>query len=131
VLPILHLNGYKISNPTVLARIEGEELEQFLRGCGWAPLFVEGDDPDTMHERMATVMESAIEDLRRIQANARDQAGSFSPAMADDRVENRPKAGRDRKSSTGCRSRGPFGRTRYPCWWIRSIRSTSRCSKAG
>jgi xylulose-5-phosphate/fructose-6-phosphate phosphoketolase len=65
VLPILHLNGYKISNPTVLARIEGAELEQFLRGCGWAPLFVEGDDPDTMHERMATAMESAIEDIRR------------------------------------------------------------------
>ncbi|MGO9933883.1 MAG: phosphoketolase, partial [Steroidobacteraceae bacterium] len=71
VLPILHLNGYKISNPTVLARIEHEELEQFLRGCGWAPLFVEGDDPELMHERMATVLESAIEDIRRIQANAR------------------------------------------------------------
>jgi xylulose-5-phosphate/fructose-6-phosphate phosphoketolase len=71
VLPILHLNGYKISNPTVLARIEGEELGQFLRGCGWAPLFVEGDDPDTMHERMATVMEAAIEDIRQIQSSAR------------------------------------------------------------
>jgi xylulose-5-phosphate/fructose-6-phosphate phosphoketolase len=71
VLPILHLNGYKISNPTVLARIEGEELDQFLRGCGWAPLFVEGDDPDTMHERMATVMEAAIEDIRQIQSSAR------------------------------------------------------------
>ena len=71
VLPILHLNGYKISNPTILARIEGEELEQFLRGCGWAPLFVEGDDPDTMHELMATAMEAAIEDIRRIQTTAR------------------------------------------------------------
>jgi xylulose-5-phosphate/fructose-6-phosphate phosphoketolase len=79
VLPILHLNGYKISNPTVLARIEGEELEQFLRGCGWAPLFVEGDDPDTMHERMATVMESAIEDIRRIQANARNKQDPSRP----------------------------------------------------
>ena len=49
VLPILHLNGYKISNPTVLARIEHEELEQFLRGCGWTPYFVEGDEPETMH----------------------------------------------------------------------------------
>jgi xylulose-5-phosphate/fructose-6-phosphate phosphoketolase len=54
VLPILHLNGYKISNPTVLARIEHEELEQFFRGCGWTPYFVEGDDPATMHELMAT-----------------------------------------------------------------------------
>jgi xylulose-5-phosphate/fructose-6-phosphate phosphoketolase len=79
VLPILHLNGYKISNPTVLARIEDEELEQFLRGCGWAPLFVEGDDPDTMHETMATAMESAIEDIQRIQANARREEDSSRP----------------------------------------------------
>src|SRR5471030_400366 len=55
VLPILHLNGYKISNPTVLARIDHDELEQYLRGCGWAPYIVEGDDPATMHELMATV----------------------------------------------------------------------------
>ena len=87
VLPILHLNGYKISNPTVLARIERDELEQFLRGCGWAPLFVEGDDPDMMHERMATAMESAIEDIRRIQAQAREREERVSPPMADDRVE--------------------------------------------
>jgi xylulose-5-phosphate/fructose-6-phosphate phosphoketolase len=79
VLPILHLNGYKISNPTILARIEGEELEQFLRGCGWAPLFVEGDDPDTMHELMATAMESAIEDIRRIQNTARTQKSPARP----------------------------------------------------
>src|ERR1700677_3237099 len=70
VLPILHLNGYKISNPTVLARIEHEELDQFLRGCGWAPLYVEGDDPETMHELMATVMEAAIEEIQRIEASA-------------------------------------------------------------
>src|ERR1035437_2143861 len=73
VLPILHLNGYKISNPTILARIESQELEQFLRGCGWAPLFVEGDDPATMHELMATAMESAIEDINRMQIAARNQ----------------------------------------------------------
>jgi xylulose-5-phosphate/fructose-6-phosphate phosphoketolase len=79
VLPILHLNGYKISNPTVLARIEGEELEQFLRGCGWAPLFVEGDDPEKMHELMATAMESAIEDIRRMQSTARNQKTPTRP----------------------------------------------------
>jgi len=71
VLPILHLNGYKISNPTVLARIEHEELDQFLRGCGWTPHFVEGDDPDTMHQLMAATMENVVEDIRRIQDNAR------------------------------------------------------------
>ncbi len=71
VLPILHLNGYKISNPTVLARIEHDELEQFLRGCGWTPYFVEGDDPATMHELMAAAMDKAIADIRRFQNSAR------------------------------------------------------------
>ena len=79
VLPILHLNGYKISNPTVLARIEGDELEQFLRGCGWSPHFVEGDDPDAMHELMATAMEAAIQDIRRIQVNARGNQDASRP----------------------------------------------------
>jgi xylulose-5-phosphate/fructose-6-phosphate phosphoketolase len=71
VLPILHLNGYKISNPTVLARVEPAELEQFLQGNGWTPYFVEGDDPDTMHQLMAATMDKAIEDIRRIQSHAR------------------------------------------------------------
>ena len=71
VLPILHLNGFKISNPTVLARIEHDELEQFFRGCGWTPYFVEGDDPATMHELMATTLERAIADIRQFQSLAR------------------------------------------------------------
>ena len=57
MLPILHLNGYKIANPTILARIEHEELEQFLRGCGWTPHFVEGRDPGVMHEAMAATLD--------------------------------------------------------------------------
>ena len=61
MLPILHLNGYKISNPTLLARIEPEELEQFLRGCGWTPYFVEGDEPEKMHELMATTLDTAMD----------------------------------------------------------------------
>jgi xylulose-5-phosphate/fructose-6-phosphate phosphoketolase len=72
VLPILHLNGYKISNPTVLARIEHDELEQFLRGCGWDPHFVEGDEPEEMHQLMAGTLDEAIERIRHIQAKARD-----------------------------------------------------------
>ena len=79
VLPILHLNGYKISNPTVLARIEHEELDHFFRGCGWNPLFVEGDDPETMHELMASTLEKAIEDIREIQKNAREQNDTTRP----------------------------------------------------
>ena len=71
VLPILHLNGFKISNPTVLARIEHDELDQFIRGCGWTPYFVEGDDPDTMHRLMAATMDQVVEEIQTIQQNAR------------------------------------------------------------
>jgi xylulose-5-phosphate/fructose-6-phosphate phosphoketolase len=70
VLPILHLNGYKISNPTVLARISHEELEQLFRGYGWTPYFVEGDDPETMHQRMAYILDQATEDIRRTKTQA-------------------------------------------------------------
>ncbi len=71
VLPILHLNGYKISNPTLLARIDPEDLENLLNGYGWAPLFVEGDDPAIMHQQMARAMDSAISAIDRIQRDAR------------------------------------------------------------
>jgi xylulose-5-phosphate/fructose-6-phosphate phosphoketolase len=71
VLPILHLNGYKIANPTVFARMEREELEQCMRGCGWVPYFVEGHEPELMHQAMAASLDRAIEDIRRIQSNAR------------------------------------------------------------
>jgi xylulose-5-phosphate/fructose-6-phosphate phosphoketolase len=79
VLPILHLNGYKISNPTILARIEHDELEQFLRGCGWTPYFVEGYEPERMHELMAATLEEAIEDIRLIQKNARTDNAAIRP----------------------------------------------------
>ncbi|MGD0372471.1 MAG: phosphoketolase family protein [Candidatus Dormibacteria bacterium] len=71
VLPILHLNGYKISNPTVVARIEPEELDQFLRGCGWTPHFVEGDDPEQMHQLMAGTLDQVIEGIKGLQGDAR------------------------------------------------------------
>lgn len=71
VLPILHLNGYKISNPTVLARIEHDELDQLFRGYGWTPYFVEGDEPERMHQLMAEKLDEAIREIKRIQANAR------------------------------------------------------------
>jgi xylulose-5-phosphate/fructose-6-phosphate phosphoketolase len=71
VLPILHLNGFKISNPTILSRIEPAELEHFLLGCGWTPYFVEGDDPETMHRLMADTLDQAIDGIRRAQHAAR------------------------------------------------------------
>ena len=79
VLPILHLNGYKIANPTVLARIEHEELEQLLRGYGWTPYFVEGDDPELMHEAMAETLDIAIEQIKQIQHDARANGNSMRP----------------------------------------------------
>ncbi|HEY8026838.1 MAG TPA: phosphoketolase family protein [Burkholderiaceae bacterium] len=79
VLPILHLNGYKISNPTVMARIEHQQLEQFFRGCGWTPYFVEGDDAETMHQLMAAALEQAVGDIHQIQAKARNNIDAGRP----------------------------------------------------
>ncbi len=79
VLPILHLNGYKIANPTILARITREELEQFLRGCGWTPHFVEGHEPELMHEAMAATLDTAVEQIRHIQREARQHGNRTRP----------------------------------------------------
>jgi xylulose-5-phosphate/fructose-6-phosphate phosphoketolase len=79
VLPILHLNGFKISNPTILARIEHEELEKFFEGCGWTPLFVEGDEPEVMHRLMAATLEQAVGQIRAIQKNARENNDATRP----------------------------------------------------
>ena len=79
VLPILHLNGYKIANPTVLARISHEELEQLFRGYGWMPYFVEGHEPEKMHQLMASALEKAISEIKQIQSNARNKNDSSRP----------------------------------------------------
>jgi len=79
VLPILHLNGYKIANPTILARITKEELESLLRGYGWTPYYVEGDDPAIMHEAMATTLDKVVEEIKRIQARARNDGNVERP----------------------------------------------------
>ena len=71
VLPILHLNGYKIANPTIFSRISHEEVESFFKGCGWKPYFVEGDDPKKMHPAMAEALDACIADIKAIQKKAR------------------------------------------------------------
>ena len=71
VLPILHLNGYKIANPTLFARMSREEVTDFFHGCGWEPYFVEGDDPMPMHRLMAETMDKVIESIQAIQKHAR------------------------------------------------------------
>ncbi len=79
VLPILHLNGYKIANPCVLARISHEELDQLFRGYGYTPYFVEGDEPEKMHQLMAATLDSVIADIQRIQAEARQNGFTQRP----------------------------------------------------
>ena len=80
VLPILHLNGYKISNPTIFARMSHEEVECFFKGCGWKPYFVEGCEPMEMHRKMAEALDTAIEEIREIQRKAREEGCTERPA---------------------------------------------------
>ena len=80
VLPVLHLNGYKIANPSLLARIPRAELESLLRGYGWSPLFVEGHEPEAMHAAMASAMESAIGSILAIRQEARSTGVAKRPA---------------------------------------------------
>lgn len=79
VLPILHLNGYKINNPTIWARVSHEELEAFFRGTGWTPYFVEGSDPESMHQAMAATIDRCIADIRDAQTKARSTGTPFRP----------------------------------------------------
>jgi xylulose-5-phosphate/fructose-6-phosphate phosphoketolase len=79
VLPILHLNGYKINNPTLLARISHDELENLLRGYGWTPYFVEGSDPESMHQAMAATAEHCVLEINRYKAEARGSASVKRP----------------------------------------------------
>jgi xylulose-5-phosphate/fructose-6-phosphate phosphoketolase len=79
VLPILHLNEYKIAGPTVLARIPHDELEALLRGYGYAPYFVEGDDPDEMHQRMASTFDATVAEIQAIQRDAREHGFKVRP----------------------------------------------------
>jgi xylulose-5-phosphate/fructose-6-phosphate phosphoketolase len=79
MLPILHLNGYKIANPTVLARIGHEQLQSLMRGYGYRPYFVEGDDPATVHQALATTLDAVMDEIRAIQHQARSRGVSDLP----------------------------------------------------
>ena len=86
VLPILHLNGYKIASPTVLARISHEELDQLFRGYGYTPYFVEGHEPEKMHQLMAATLDRVIDEIKQIQTDARGEGERRPAALAHDRV---------------------------------------------
>src|SRR3984957_10768824 len=113
VLPILHLNGFKISNPTILARIDHDELEHFFLGCGWTPHFVEGDKPEKMHELMATVLDKAIGDIRQIQKNARDKNDTTRPRWPMIVLKS-PKGWTGPKEDDGVKVEGTFRSHQVP-----------------
>ena len=113
VLPILHLNGYKIANPTVLARISHNELDQLLRGYGWMPYFVEGDDPEMMHQLMASTLEMIIEEIQQLQKNARDKKNANRPLWPMI-VFNSPKGWTGPKVVDGLQIEGTFRAHQIP-----------------
>ncbi len=113
VLPILHLNGYKIANPTIFARITHKELKQFLKGCGWKPYFVEGDDPETMHKEMAQVMDKVVGEIRDIQSNARENNDESRPQWPMI-VLNSPKGWTGPKYVDGLQVEGTFRAHQVP-----------------
>ncbi len=128
VLPILHLNGYKIANPTVLARISREELEQLLRGYGWTPCFVEGSDPALMHEAMATALDAAVEQIRAFLAGRQDRRPDGAAALADDRA--RIAQGMDRAEGRRWQA-GRRQLSRAPSAGLRSIEASRPSRTAG
>jgi xylulose-5-phosphate/fructose-6-phosphate phosphoketolase len=114
VLPILHLNGYKIANPTLLARISREELVQLLQGCGWTPFFVEGHEPMPMHEAMAAALDSVVESIRKIQTDARKSPGTVRRPRWPMIVLVSPKGWTGPKMIDGKRIEGSFRSHQVP-----------------
>ena len=118
VLPILHLNGYKINNPTILSRISHDELEALFRGYGWTPYFVEGDDPHTMHQLMASTMEQCVLDIHAIQAQARE-GGEAKRARWPMIVLRSPKGWTGPKEVDGHRVEGSWRAHQVPLSGVR------------
>ena len=114
VLPVLHLNGYKIAGPTVLARKDPADLRKLLEGHGYEVIEVEGGDLPGMHHRFAQAIEHAVDRIKEIQDKARSGRGiDRTAALAHDRPAQSPRAGPDPPSSTGCRSWTRGGPTRF------------------
>src|ERR1700694_1035990 len=144
VLPILHLNGYKIANPALLARITREELEQLFRGYGWTPYFVEGHEPALMHEAMASTLDTAVEQIKKIQQGARIHGNVTRPRWPMI-VLNSPKGWTGPKVVDGLQIEGTFRAHQVPISdprthpehlklledWLRSYRPEELFDKQG
>ena len=142
VLPILHLNGYKISNPTVFSRISHEEIKSFFEGCGWKPYFVEGDDPMTMHKLMAETMDKVISEILSIRKKARAE-GNYERVKWPMIVLRTPKGWTGPKVVDGKTIEGTFRAHQVPMTmedpthlpiletWLRSYRPEDLFDKDG
>jgi xylulose-5-phosphate/fructose-6-phosphate phosphoketolase len=144
VLPILHLNGYKIAGPTVPARIGRSELEQLLRGCGHEPIFVEGDEPPVVHQALAAALDEAVEEIQRIQSDARKHGFSKRPRWPMV-VLRTPKGWTGPKEVDGKASEGSFRSHQVPLAdlatkpghlaqlesWLKSYRADELFDEAG
>lgn len=113
VLPILHLNGYKIANPTVFARIPREELSDYLRGCGHTPYYVEGDDPMTVHQDFAATLDTVLDEIEEIQRRAREEGITKRP-MWPAIVLVTPKGWTGPKEVDGQKTEGSFRSHQVP-----------------
>ncbi len=143
VLPILHLNGFKIANPTVLARIGRSDLEALLRGYGYAPYFVAGDEPAAMHESMASTLDRVFDEIARIQAHARSTGDAARPRWPMIVLES-PKGWTGPKFVDGKRTEGSWRAHQVPLEiagnpahvgqleeWLRSYRPQELFDEAG
>ncbi len=113
VLPILHLNGFKIGNPTIFSRISREEAEMFFKGCGWEPRFVEGDEPEQMHQKMAAALDWAVREIQPVQEYARTTGDAARPRWPMI-VFRSPKGWTGPKEVDGSRWRAAGAPTRSP-----------------
>ena len=111
VLPVLHLNGYKINNPTILARISHDELKALFVGYGYTPYFVEGSEHESMHQAMAATLEHCVLEIREIQEKARQSGKAFRPRWPSSFCAA-PRAGPRRERWTGTTSKASGGHTR-------------------
>ena len=112
VLPILHLNGYKIANPTVLSRISHEELENYFKGCGWEPYYIEGSDPITMHKEMIEVLDKIVLKIKKIKMDASE--GRIRRPMWPMLILRTPKGWTGPKVSEGKKIEGTFRSHQVP-----------------
>ncbi|MCC7527006.1 MAG: phosphoketolase family protein [Candidatus Melainabacteria bacterium] len=120
VLPILHLNGYKINNPTILARIDHDEIENLFRGYGYVPYFVEGSDYDSMHQAMAATLEHCVKEIRAIQKEARTSSGPFKRPRWPMIVLRSPKGWSGPKEAGGHKIEGSWRSHQVPLSAVKS-----------